>query len=175
MFSNTTCLAIARTYLYTLTRGAFARWPKKSHLLYFTVWWSCEAHLLKVSLRAPPGNSMHVSKSFGHAQMCLWWVSQAHCCLCLPFNATDRIDAHNCLSGSCFLCSWNMQAFISHFDSNCLPTAELDRHHLQHDRDHSNIECTCIDFVHATGYVYTCGIKRFMQTAVAPASWSVYV
>ena len=65
------------------------------------------------------------------------------------FNGIEIIDAHNGLTDSCILCSQHMLAFISSFDWNRLPTAELERHYLENCRDHQNTECKCIDCVHA--------------------------
>ena len=91
------------------------------------------------------------------------------------FHATEVIDAHDGLSDICMLCNQKMWALISHFDWNRLPAAMLERHYLKNGCGRQNTECKCIDCVHATDYIYKCLIKCFVQTTVAPPSWSVYV
>ena len=91
------------------------------------------------------------------------------------FYAIQIIEAHNCLSNSCILCSQNLWAFINRFDWNRLPAAEFERHYLQNDRENQNTECKCIDCGHATDYAYKSLTKCLVQTTVAPPSWSVDV
>ena len=86
------------------------------------------------------------------------------------FHEIEIIDAHNGLTDSCIVCSQNMLAFISRFDWNRLPTAELERHYLQNGRDNQNTECTRIDCVHATDYDCKLLIKCLVQTTVARPS-----
>ena len=86
------------------------------------------------------------------------------------FPDTEIIEAPSGLSDSCILCSQNVSVFISRFDWNRLPTAELERHDLQHGRDNKNIECQRIHFVHTTDCAYKCVIKCLVQTTVAPPS-----
>ena len=58
---------------------------------------------------------------------------------------------------------------------NRLPTAEWERHYLQHGSNNQNTECKCIECMHAKYYVYKCLTTCIVQTTVAPPSWSVYV
>ena len=83
---------------------------------------------------------------------------------------TETLDVHSGLSDTGISCSQTMWAFISMFDSNSLPTAELERHYLQHGRNIKNAECECILFVHAADYMYKCLTKCLVQTTVAPPS-----
>ena len=50
----------------------------------------------------------------------------------------EILDAHRVRRDTGFLCSQHLLAFICLFDQNRPPTAELERHYLQHGRDHQH-------------------------------------
>ena len=62
--------------------------------------------------------------------------------------------AHSVSSDACIFSSQNRLAFITVFDWNRLPTAELERHDLQNGRDNSKTCTAFMEFVHAISYAY---------------------
>ena len=77
-----------------------------------------------------------------------------HICFFVHVHEIETSEAYSGLSDNCILRSQNMLTSIASCDRNCLPTAELKRHYLQHGRDHQTNYIACIELVHAINSVF---------------------
>ena len=134
------CLKQKSKHSFIHALEAHLRRPKKSHILFFIVWWGSEAHLSKVCLRATLGNEMHMLKVFGHEQVCFWRPYNAHCAF--P------------------TCSWNLKStYLTEIQKTlsldpCQARMQVDKTQMR-----SNIKFTLIIEMHKSLSSDTCRAK----------------